>query len=116
MTWLGTPADTVKRTLNVDNDLRNMYHLMVYKGNYDCIVTVLNIERTYLKKTLFDQLCRLKKDFRFKNMDIKHGALVSTVFHDGTTVARHQDFNLRVQTLFEQYARDIIDRFRGMLC
>ena len=93
-----------------------MYHLMCYRGNYECLIAILNIERIYLKKTLFDQLYREKQRYRFKNMDIKNGQLVSTVFHDADTIKRHEEFNIRVQNLFEQYARDLINRLRQMLC
>jgi hypothetical protein len=37
-----------------------MFHLLGYKGNYECLIQILNIERVYLKKTLFDQLYREK--------------------------------------------------------
>lgn len=93
-----------------------MFHLLCYRGNYESLTVVLNIERVYLKKTLFDQLYREKQRYRFKNMDIKHGKLVSTVFHDADTVKRHEEFNIRVQSLFEQYARDLVIRMRGILC
>ena len=73
-----------------------MYHNMCYRGNYDCLISVLNIERVYLKKTLFDQLYAAKQKYRFKNMDIKQGKLVSTVFHDAETIKRHEEFNIRV--------------------
>lgn len=49
-------------------------------------------------------------------MDIKHGKLVSTVFHDADTIKRHEEFNIRVQNLFEEYARDLINRYRQILC
>ncbi len=116
MTNLGTPSDVVHQEVNVDNQGRNMYHMMCYKGNYECLISVLNIERVYMKKTLFDQLYREKQRYRFKNMDIKHGRLVSTVFHDADTIKRHEEFNIRVFSLFEQYARDLINRLRQILC
>jgi len=115
MTNLGTPSDVIHQELNVDNTGRNMFHLLCYKGNYESLIQILNIERVYLKKTLFDQLYREKQRYRFKNMDIKHGHLVSTVFHDADTVKRHEEFNIRVQSLFEQYARDLLMRMRQIL-
>ena len=45
-------------------------------------------------------------------MDIKHGHLASAVFHDAETVKRHEDFNIRVYNLYDQYGKDIIDRYR----
>ncbi len=116
MTNQGTPADTVMQEINVDKLGRNMYHLMCYRGSYECLISIINIDRVYRKKTLFDQLNKEKQRYRFKNMDIKNGHLVSTVFHDAETVKRHEEFNIRVQSLFEQYARDLIDRYRQILC
>jgi hypothetical protein len=112
MTNLGTPSEVLHQEVNVDNGGRSLYHLLCYRGNYESLVQVLNIERVYLKKTLFDQLYREKQRYRFKNMDIKHGHLVSTVFHDADTVKRHEEFNIRVQSLLEQYARDLLGRMR----
>ena len=48
-------------------------------------------------------------------MDIKNGHLASSIFHDPETVKRHEDFNIRVYNLFEQYTRDILDRYRQIL-
>jgi hypothetical protein len=115
LTNLGTPTDVIHQEWNVDNGGRNLFHLLCYKGNYECLIQVLNIERVYLKKTLFDQLYREKQRYRFKNMDIKHGELVSTVFHDADTVKRHEEFNIRVQALLEQYAHDLLARLRQAL-
>jgi hypothetical protein len=61
MTNLGTPSDVIHQEVNVDNNGRNMFHLMGYKGNYESLIMILNIERVYLKKTLFDQLYREKQ-------------------------------------------------------
>ena len=60
MTNLGNPSDVVHKEINVDNEGRNMYHNLLYKGNYDSLISILNIERVYLKKNLFDQLYRDK--------------------------------------------------------
>ena len=54
MTNMGTPNDVIHQEVNVDNIGRNLYHQLCYKGNYDCLVSILNIERVYMKKTLFD--------------------------------------------------------------
>lgn len=115
ITKSGSPEDVIKQEINIDNMARNCYHNMCFKGNYECMVVLLNIERVYLKKLLFDQLLQLKNDFKFKNMDIKHGKLASSVFHDPESVKRHEDFNIRVYNLFEQYAKDIENRYRQIL-
>jgi len=115
VTKMGTPQDVIHQEINVDDQGRNCYHMICYRGNFDCMIALLNIERVYLKKTLFDQLLREKNRYRFKNMDIKHGHLASSIFHDAETVKRHEDFNIRVFNLFEQYAKDIVDRYRQIL-
>lgn len=76
------------------------------------MIALLNIERVYLKKTLFDQLLREKNKYRLKNMDIDHGHLSNQIFHDADSVKRHEEFNIRVFNLFEQYSKDIVDRYR----
>ena len=111
----GTPQDVIHQEINVDNLGRNCYHNLCYKGNFENMIALLNIERVYLKKTLFDQLLREKNRYRFKNMDIKHGHLASAVFHDAEIVKRHEDFNIRVYNLFDQYGKDIVDRYRQIL-
>ncbi len=54
MTNMGTPAEVVHTELNIDNLGRSLFHIALYKGNYECLISILNIERIYLKKTLFD--------------------------------------------------------------
>lgn len=112
---MGNPQVVIKQEINVDNFGRNAYHNLCFKGNFDCAIALLNIERVYLKKILFDQLLGEKNTYRFKNMDIKHGHLSKNIFHDADTVKRHEDFNIRVYNLFEQYAKDIYDRYRQIL-
>lgn len=108
---MGSPATVIHQDINVDREQRNCYHMMCYKGNVDCLVAMLNIERVYLKKILFDRLLIEKNRYRFKNMDIKHGQLATSVFHDAETVKRHEDFNIRVFNLLQQYSSDIIARY-----
>ena len=88
---------------------------MCYKGNYECLTALLNLERAYLKKTLYDQLLREKQKYGLKNMDIKNGHLATSVFHDAASVKKHEEFNIRVYNLFEQYSKDIVDRYRQIL-
>ena len=88
---------------------------MLFRGHFECLVSILSLERTYLKKTLFDQILREKNQSRIKNMDVKHGSLVSSVYQDNDTVNRFENFIIRVQNLFDQYARDIIDKYRQIL-
>lgn len=102
---MGGPVEVVNRSLNLDTENKSLYHILCYRGNYDCLISVLNLERCYLKKILYDSLCKEKKVYRFKGMDIREGKLVETVFHDVETVKKHEEFNVRVQVLLENYAR-----------
>lgn len=115
VTKMGTPQDIIHQELNVDNQGRNAFHAVLYRGNYDVLIQLLNIERVYLKKTLYDQLLIEKNRYRFKNMDIKHGQLATGVFHDAGTLKRFEEFNIRVFNLFDQYAKDILARNRQIL-
>lgn len=64
---------------------------------------------------MYDQLQKEKSRFRMKTMDIKQGELTKTVSHDADTIKRHREFDLRLQSLFEQYATDILARYREIL-
>ena len=111
----GTPVEYMQQELNVDKEGRSCYHTLCYRGNYDTLMTILNYERVCLKKVIADELTSIKKRFGFKNLDIKHGHLVSTCYHDADTVRRHSDFNMRANALFERYANSIIERYRQIL-
>ena len=50
-----------------------------------------------------------------KTMDVKHGELVKTVEHAADTVKRHREFDLRLNSLLEQYSCDIVSRYREIL-
>ena len=112
---MGTPSDMIFHELNLDNNSMNAYHILAYKGNYDCLVNLLCFERMCLKKVMYDQLQKEKSRFRMKTMDIKQGELVKTVQHDADTIKCHREFDLRLVSLFEQYACDIIARYREIL-
>lgn len=111
----GTPADYMSQELNFDSEGRTCFHILCYRGNFDTLVTLLNYERVCLKKMIADELDSVKKRYCFKNLDIKHGHLVSTVWHSAETVKRHGDFNIRANGLLEQYANLIIERYRQIL-
>jgi hypothetical protein len=46
----------VDMALNVDEMGRHAYHTLLYRGNYDVLVTMMNYERVCLKKVIFDEL------------------------------------------------------------
>ena len=48
-------------------------------------------------------------------MDIKQGELTKNVSHDADTIKRHREFDIRLQSLIEQYATDILARYREIL-
>lgn len=50
----GTPSDQLFHELNVDDHGLNCYHIMLYRGQYDCLVTLLCLERLFLKKVMHD--------------------------------------------------------------
>lgn len=40
---MGTPSEVIHTELNIDNDGRSLYHLSLYRGNYECLISILNI-------------------------------------------------------------------------
>jgi len=111
----GMPNEYLGQELNTDKEGRTCFHIMCYKGTFETLAMVMNYERTALKKDTFDQLHQIKQRFKFKNLDIKHGSLVSTVYHDANTIKRHDDFNVYAVNLFEKYTNQIVDRYRSIL-
>jgi len=65
-----------------------------------------------LKKVLFDQLSRERQKYRMKNMNIKDGKLLSTIFHDADTVQRHEEFSIRIFNLLKKYSEALSGRYR----
>lgn len=86
---MGTPSDMIFHEVNVDNFGQSCYHIICFRGNYDCLVALLNYERMCLKKVMYDQLCKEKSKYRMKSMDIKLGELDKTIQHDADTIRRH---------------------------
>jgi len=56
LTKYGKPQQVIQNKLNVDEQGRTAYHIMLYKGNYDALAILLNYERTCLRKVIFDDL------------------------------------------------------------
>ena len=57
LTKFGTPVQFISSNfLNVDEEGRHAYHIMLYKGNYEVLVTMLNYERVCIRKVIFDEL------------------------------------------------------------
>ena len=56
LTKYGTPSEFISNSLNVDNEGRNAYHSIIYKGNFEILITMLNYERVCLRKVIFDEL------------------------------------------------------------
>jgi len=73
LTNLGNPASYVNNDLTADEQNRTCYHLMSYRGNYDCIQNMLNYDRVCIKKCYQDQLILIKQNCQLKSLDIKHG-------------------------------------------
>jgi hypothetical protein len=60
LTKFGTPAQFISNSLNVDEQDRHAYHIMLYRGNFEVLVTMLNYERVCIRKVIFDELQNAK--------------------------------------------------------
>jgi hypothetical protein len=99
----GSPADMIFHELNIDENNRNVFHTLCYRGSLDCLVALLNYDRMCLKRVLYDELQKAKSQFRMKTMDIKSGILNPTIQHDSDTIKRHQEFEIRLSQLLDHY-------------
>jgi hypothetical protein len=50
----GTPSDQIFHELNIDDQGLNAYHIICYRGQFDCLVSLLCLERMCLKKVMYD--------------------------------------------------------------
>jgi len=75
-------------------------------------MTILNFTRHQRREDIFNSLNNFKKTYGFKALDIKNGALVSTVWHDDATVGRHEDFNLAIEELLRQTMNEVLNFYR----
>ena len=99
----------------VDKLQRNTIHTVAYRGDYDCAVIILNYLRYVEMKNLYKSLYECKHAYKFKNLDIDHGNLASTVLHDEDTKKRFEEFNASIQKLLSDYCESvtsIINEFR----
>lgn len=96
---MGTPCDMIFHELNIDNFGYNAYHVMAYRGQWECLISLLNYERICLKKVIYDQLLKEKSKYRIRTSDVKHGELIKTIQHDADTIKRHKEFDLRLNNL-----------------
>ena len=76
----------------------------------------MNFDRHLKRRGLSDALVREKAQYKFKNLDIKQGSLVSTVFHDNDTIKRHQLFNINIEDAFAMYIKSIHETLRAWIC
>lgn len=113
---MGKPSDFVQTEFNIDKEGRSCFHIMCYKGQDETLAMIINYERECLKKSISDELQAVKSACRLKALDVIHGQLNASTFHDADTVRRHMDFNIRVTSLFEKYANMIVDRYRAWCC
>lgn len=80
------------------------------------MVQAMNFDRHLKRKGLSDALQREKATYKFKNLDIKQGSLVSTVFHDNDTIKRHSLFNINLEDTFGMYIKSIHETLRHWIC
>ena len=67
------------------------------------------------REEIFKSLTNLKKSLGFKNLDVKEGDLVSTVWHDESTVQRFADFSQGVEETCRQTLDELLNFYRVIL-
>ena len=99
-----------------DNNQRNTFHTVGYRGEYIATVMILNYQRYLCMKNLYKNLIIAKQKYKFKDLDVNHGQLASTILHDESTKERFQEFNANVQELFKDYCERIYKSAEQSLC
>jgi len=80
MTKLGPPKFFIDSKFNLDKDKRSCFHAMCFKGNNECLTTVLNYERECLKNYFYTELYAALAYSKLKTLDIVKGKLSSTKY------------------------------------
>lgn len=73
LTKMGSAQTFVETPFNLDKDKRSCFHYMLFKGNAECLATVLNYERECLKKYISEELSKAFATSRLKTLDVVKG-------------------------------------------
>lgn len=77
---------------------------MCFRGNNECLTTVLNYDRECLKKHFSSELTAALVYSKLKTLDIVKGQLSSTKYHGQDAIKRFLNFNQRATDLFQEYS------------
>jgi hypothetical protein len=97
---LGPAKSFIDTKFNLDKDKRSCFHTMCFRGNNECLTTVLNYDRECLKKHFSSELTAALVYSKLKTLDIVKGQLSSTKYHGQDTIKRFLNFNQRATDLF----------------
>jgi len=92
-----------------DDKGRNAFHTVAYRGKYGCAVILQNYRRYLEMRELYEKLTAKKQQYKFKNLDVDHGKLVTTILHDEDAKERFKKFHEEIKGLLIEYCKKIIE-------
>eukprot|EP00826_Nyctotherus_ovalis_P035538 TRINITY_DN3059_c0_g3_i1.p1 TRINITY_DN3059_c0_g3~~TRINITY_DN3059_c0_g3_i1.p1 ORF type:complete len:647 (+),score=188.11 TRINITY_DN3059_c0_g3_i1:169-2109(+) len=99
-----------------DDKGRNVFHTVGYRGEYGCAVVLQNYRRYVEMRGLYESLTAKKQQYKFKNLDVDHGKLVTTILHDEDAKERFEKFHEEIQELLKEYCAKILEEASNVLC
>ena len=92
---------------SVDMKLRNAFHFLCNRREYDTLMIVQNFISYKRKEILNDEIASLKRTHGFKNIDIKDGKLVRSGYINKKIQNSFKDFMSSIESLavntFQEY-------------
>ena len=87
----------------IDIHGNSVFHLLVYKGNIESLVMIINYFYFDLREYVDDHLHSIKKMFALKKSDVRRGELVSPDMHQPEVKENYEKFSFAVLELYKDY-------------
>lgn len=93
---------------------RSPIHILCGKGNWDTFITVVEYQMHLLMKMLYTKVNSLKRQFGFKNSDVRKGKLVSSDQHVLEVQNKFREFSSKIHQIYEEYTEEKLEMIKRL--